>query len=279
MKLGFNEATSMGCSDLYTDLKLCEEYGYDYIEIRLDKLREYLQTHSVDELVTFFKNSHLKPYVFNALEGINFRTEEEWETLMTGLDLFCEVGKRTGCNKVVIVPTADVGNKTVTEIREDSLEAIRRIDQRAKANGWPMEQALEFVGYPNLCINTFNQAYEIVEKSDVENVGIVLDCFHFHAMGSRLEDLQKLDVNKLISVHVDDSEELPFGAARDENRLWPGEGCVDLNGIFRILKEKGYDSVASVELFRPEYYEMTAEENIRVAKETTVKALEPFWKL
>jgi len=277
MKLGFNEATSMGCSDLYTDLKLCEEYGYDCIEIRLDKLREYLQTHTVEELRAFFEVSHLKPYAFNALEGINFRTEEEWERLMSGLDLFCEVGKKIGCNKVVVVPTPDVGNKTVAQIREDSLEALRRIDSRAKENGWPVEQALEFVGYPNLCINTFRQAYEIVELSDVEHVGIVLDCFHFHAMGSRLEDLQKLDVRKLITVHVDDSEDLPVGAARDEHRLWPGEGSVDLDGIFSILKQKGYDGIASVELFRPEYYALTPEENIRTAKEKTVTSLQPYW--
>lgn len=279
MKLCFNEATSMGCSDLYTDLQVCEENGYDLIEIRLDKLREYLQRHTVEELKTFFNTSHLKPYAFNALEGINFRTSEEWETLMGGLDLFCRVGREIGCNKVVIVPTPDVGNKTVTQIREDSLEAIRRIDQRARDNGWPMDLALEFVGYPNLCINTFNQAYEIVELAAMENVGIVLDCFHFHAMGSRVEDLQKLDVSKLFILHIDDSEELPAGAARDENRLWPGEGAVDLAGIFGTLKAKGYGSMASVELFRPEYYLMTPRENIRTAKEKSLVALAPYWEV
>ena len=277
MKLGFNEATSMGCSDLQTDLLLCEKNGYDFIEIRLDKLREYLQTHTIEDLCAFFEKSHLKPCAFNALEGINFRTPEEWETLMTGLDLFCQVGKRVGCNRVIVVPTADVGGKTVSQIREDSLEALRRIDARARVNGWPVVQALEFVGYPNLCINTFAQAYEIVELSDVEGVSIVLDCFHFHAMGSRLADLEKLDPAKLAIVHVDDSEDLPVGAARDEQRLWPGEGAVDLNGIFGILKEKGYDGIASVELFRPEYYALAPEENIRIAKEKMVAALKPHW--
>ena len=31
MKLGFNEATSMGCSDLQTDLLLCEKNGYEIV--------------------------------------------------------------------------------------------------------------------------------------------------------------------------------------------------------------------------------------------------------
>jgi 2-keto-myo-inositol isomerase len=44
MKLCFNEATTIGNSTLEQDLILCERLGYDLIEIRLDKLREYLQT-------------------------------------------------------------------------------------------------------------------------------------------------------------------------------------------------------------------------------------------
>lgn len=277
MKLCFNEATSMGCSNLETDLIECERSGYDFIEIRLDKLREYLETHTAEDLKEFFETHHLKPFAFNSLEGINFRSDEEWEDLMSGLDLFCEIGKMINCHKTVVVPTPDAGHRTVDEIREDSIRAIREIDARARRNGCPMDLALEFVGYPNLCINTFRQAYDIVKGADMENVGIVIDCFHFYAMGSRVEDLDELDIAKLFILHVDDSEDLPFGALRDEQRLWPGEGVVDLDGIFSVLKKKGFGSVATVELFRPEYYLLSPADNIRIAKEKTIKAMSPYW--
>ena len=279
MKLCFNEATTIGNSTLERDLELCEKEGYYFIEIRLDKLREYLKTHSIGDLKEFFAKSHMKPFSFNALEWINFRSPEDWETLMTGLDLFCEAGKEIDCDRVVIVPTPDVGNKTIGEIKASSLEAIKAIDARARQNGWPVRLCFEFVGYPNLCVNTFGQAYDIVEAADMENVGIVLDCFHFHAMGSRFEDLERAAAKNIFILHIDDSEDLPPGAARDENRLWPGEGAVDLPRIFGILKNKGYDDVASVELFRPEYYEMTAEETIRIAKEKSLKVLIPYWNI
>ena len=279
MKLCFNEATTIGNSNLATDLVLCEKHGYDLIEIRLDKLREYLETHSIEDLKAFFENNHLKPFAFNALEWICFRTPEEWETLMEGLDLFCKVGKEIGCNQVVIVPTPDVGNKTIAEIKASSIEAIKAIDARANKNGWPMKLAFEFVGYPNLCVNTFGQAYDIVEAVNMDNVGIVLDCFHFHAMGSRFEDLSRVTREKLFILHIDDSEDLPVGAARDEHRLWPGEGAVDLPRIFSMIKEKGYAEMASVELFRPEYYDMPAEDTIRIAKEKSESVLSPYWTL
>lgn len=279
MKLCFNEATSMGCSNLEQDLKYCEACGYDLIEIRLDKLKEYLQTHSISDLKAFFASSHLKPFAFNALEGIHFRDAAGWSALMEGLDLFCAVGKEIGCNLVVIVPTPDVGNKTIAQIKEASLQAIRAIDERAQKNGWPMRLALEFVGYPNLCINTFGQAYDIVEAAGMHNVGIVLDCFHFHAMGSRFEDIERAKLEKIFILHIDDSEDLPVGAARDEHRLWPGDGAIDLNRIFSILKSKGYEAMASVELFRPDYYKLRAQDNIRIAKEKSIAALSPFWRV
>jgi len=279
MKLCLNQATTLGNSTLEKDLELCEKHGYDLIEIRLDKLREYLETKSIGDLADFFKKSRLKPFAFNALEWINFRSPEDWETLMRGLDLFCEVGKEILCDTVVVVPTPDVGNKTISEIKASSVETIKAIDARAKKNDWPMKLAFEFVGYPNLCVNTFGQAYDIVESVNMDNVGIVLDCFHFHAMGSRFKDLEKAALEKLFILHIDDSEDLPVGAARDEHRLWPGDGAVKLDRIFKILKDKGYKKMASVELFRPEYYELSAEDTIRIAKEKSIGVLSKFWEV
>ena len=50
MYTSYNEACGKDCSDLFTDLTLCEKAGFDYIEIRLDMLRKYLETGTLDEL-------------------------------------------------------------------------------------------------------------------------------------------------------------------------------------------------------------------------------------
>lgn len=80
LKLGYNEATCKENSNVETDLLLCEKYGYDYIELRLDMLKDYLKTHTVDNLKAFFAKSHLKPFAFNSIENINFCTPEEWKS-------------------------------------------------------------------------------------------------------------------------------------------------------------------------------------------------------
>jgi 2-keto-myo-inositol isomerase len=277
MKLCFNEATTMKNSTLERDLELCEKYGYDLIEIRLDKLREYLETHTVENLISFFNNKSLKPFAFNALEFITFRDEAGYNEIKENLTFLCEIGEKINCKKIVVVPTFDVGNYTRSEIRRESILRLNELADIAESYG--VKLAYEFVGYPNCSVNTFGQTYDIVSSVNRDNVGIVLDCFHFHAMGSRIEDLEKADADKIFIFHIDDSEDLPIGALRDDKRLWPGEGSIDLNLILGTLKDIGYSDMVSVELFRPEYWAWDAEDTVRVGKEKTIEVVNRFFEI
>ena len=274
MKVCFNQATTMKNSTLALDLEFCEKCGYDYIEIRLDKLRDYLKDHTVAELAAFFHSAHLKPYSFNALEFINFRDEAGCDEIKEGLRFCCETGAAIGCHKTVVVPSFDIGPYSKPQIKEETVRALHELADIAALYG--MKLAFEFVGYPNCSVNTLEQAYDIVAAADRDNVGIVLDCFHFHAMNSRWEALEAIDPAKLFIFHLDDAEDLPVGVLRDDKRLWPGEGAVDLARIFGILKSKGYHEMVSIELFRPEYWEMDIGECVKTAYEKTKAAIEQY---
>lgn len=277
MKICFNQATTMKHSTLESDLALCEAAGYDLIEIRLDKLSDYLTRHTLADLAAFFQRSRIKPYAFNALEFISFRDAAGFQSIMEGLAFCCDAGDAIDCHRVVVVPTFDVGNKTLGEIFDETVRVLSLMADYAAPRG--MLLAFEFVGYPNCSVNTFGQAYDIVQAVDRDNVGVVLDCFHFHAMGSRIEDLRRADGKKVFILHLDDSEDLPVGAARDEHRLMPGEGGVDLPAIFEALKGIGYDSMVSIELFRPAYWDWPDEQNIRVCYEKTCAAIRPYFPI
>jgi len=258
-------------STLAQDLILAEKYGYDYIEIRLDKLKEYLTSHSVEDLVTFFATSRIKPYSFNALEFITFRDKAGYAEIIENLDFLCRVGERINCREIIVVPTFDIPDKTVKEISSESHRVLNDLGDRASKFG--IQLAYEFVGYPNCSVNTFGQCYDIVSSLNRPDVGMVLDCFHFYAMNSFLEDLRQADVNKISILHMDDSEDLLPGVLRDHHRVWPGDGIIPLDQILAILYNKGFAGMASVELFRPEYWEWDAETTIRVGKEKTEAVL------
>jgi 2-keto-myo-inositol isomerase len=272
MKLCFNQATTLNNSNLVKDLEYCEKYGYDYIEIRtMDKLPEYLKDHSIDDLVQYFQSNHIKPLAFNALVFFNNRDEAEYQALLDEYRQMLDTGSRLGVEYIVAVPLVTEKKITHADIKASSVKVLRELSDLAKPYG--IKIAVEFVGHPQCTVNTFGQAYDIVEEVARDNVGLVLDCFHFHAMGSKREDLLRSDVSKIFIVHIDDTEDFPIGFLTDEDRVWPGLGAIDLDFIFATLKEKGYDHVVSVELFRPEYYELDAEEAIRTAKETTLQVV------
>jgi 2-keto-myo-inositol isomerase len=277
MKIAFNEATTLRNSTLKVDLELCEKYGYDLIEIRLDKLREFLVDHTVEDLKMFFEQHRIKPYAFNALEFITFRDQEGYEQIRNDLQFLCEVGEVINCKTVITVPTFDIGDYTKSEIKAETVRVLHELAQFAEPYG--VRIALEFCGYPNCSVNTLAQAYDIVQEVNRNNVGIVLDCFHFHAMNSHIEDLQAVDPKKIFVFHIDDCEDLPVGALRDHHRVWPGDGAIHLDQILRTLKDISYDEMVSIELFRPEYWEWDAEKTIQVAKEKTEKLVSNYFEI
>ena len=278
MKLCFNQATTMKHSTLETDLELCEKHGYHLIEIRLDKLQDYLTRHKLEDLKAFFSQNRIKPFAFNALEYISFRDEAGYQDIWDKLIFLCECSLVIDCKKIVVVPTFDIGDdKTVPVIETQTVAQLRKLADKAKE--YDVQLALEFVGYPNCSVNTFNQAYDIIEATNRDNVGIVLDCFHFYSMGSRVEDIKRASKEKVFIFHIDDSEDLPTGAARDHKRLWPGDGVVPLGNILTALREIGYQEMVSVELFRPEYYELPIDDCIRIAKEKTIAVVSPYFTI
>jgi len=271
MKIGFNEATTMKYSTLEKDLMYAEKYGYDYIEIRYDKLNEYLKTNTLEDLVNYFKKSNIKPFALNALEFINFRTPEDYAQIKKNCEWLCRVGEKLDCRKLVVVPTFDVPNVTREEVKKETVKVLHELADIA--DQYDMNLAFEFVGYPNCSVNTFSDTYEIIKEVNRKNVGCVVDCFHFYAMGSKLEDLSKADGKKIFIFHIDDAEDLPVGTMDDSKRLWPGEGVIPLVKIIKTLKAIGYEEMASVELFRPEYWEWDIEKTIAYGKETTEKVV------
>ncbi|GGO03232.1 2-keto-myo-inositol isomerase [Saccharibacillus kuerlensis] len=272
MKLCFNQATTLNNSNLVKDLELCEKHGYDYIEIRtMDKLPEYLENHSIEDLASYFESHHIKPLAFNALVFFNNRSEEEYTKIIEEFKQMMEWGSKLGVRYVVAVPLVTEEKITRSEIRSSSVRVLRELSDIAKPYGIGI--AVEFVGHPQCTINTFGEAYDIVEEVNRDNVGLVLDCFHFHAMGSKREDLERADGSKIFILHIDDTEDFQIGLLTDEDRVWPGQGAIDLDYLLSTLHGKGYDDAVSVELFRPEYYELEAEEVIRKSKETTLEVV------
>ena len=271
MKLCINEATCMKNSSLELDLQLCEKYHYDNIEIRLDMLQDYLKTHTVKDLQKFFKTSHVKPYAFNSIEDINFCTPEQEQKVLDLFTFACEIGQKINCPYIIVVPTVsdEMLTKTEAEIFADSVTMLNLLSDIAMQYG--MKIAFEPIGNPRWCVRELKQCLKIVHAVNRENVGIALDAFNLF-LYNKLENIDTINLvpsEKIFVYHINDSEDLPLSVLDHCHRLLPGDGVIPLKEISARLKAKGYDSVASIETFRPQYWEMNPDDVFRMGAEKT----------
>jgi 2-keto-myo-inositol isomerase len=102
---------------------------------------------------------------------------------------------------------------------------------------------------------------------------MVVDTFHFYTGQSSLKDLREIDKNNLYIFHINDAENIPKHQLTDADRLYPGLGVIPLNDILEKLFLTGYEKMISIELFRPEYWDMEPKQVTKEAKQRTENVL------
>ena len=101
------------------------------------------------------------------------------------------------------------------------------------------------------------------------NVGLLLDVWHWYHAGATTADIVKAGKDGIVHVHFSDAPKLPPDQIRDNERLMPGEGVIDLNSFLMALHEIGYQDALSVEVFGRHLKDMTPEEGARLGLETS----------
>ncbi|MCS6874516.1 MAG: sugar phosphate isomerase/epimerase [Acidobacteriota bacterium] len=271
MKLAMNGATTMK-ADLKTDIEAISKAGFDYIEIWASKLRDFLKENSIEQLSQLLEENSLKPYSINSIEHITFRTKEEYEKIKSETKELSEIASKINCPYVVVVPGKKSSQISKDEIIDESVRVLNELADIAEA--YNVSLAFEFLGQTDCSVQTLGLCNEIIEKVDRESVGIVIDTFHFYAGDSSFDEIERVNPEKIFIFHINDAENIPKSQLTDAHRLYPGEGILPIKQIKDRLIRIGYDRVASVEIFRPEYWEQNPFEVARKAKESAEKALE-----
>ena len=106
------------------------------------------------------------------------------------------------------------------------------------------------------------------------NVGVTLDAWHWHHSGGTAADIHSADASRIVHVHVSDARAMPAEQVRDDMRLLPGEGVIDLAGFFGALKAIGYRGGVAPETIGPRIPDtMPPEESARIALEATMSVM------
>lgn len=271
MKLALNGATTMK-ADLATDIRVAHTAGFDFVEIWAAKLRKFLRTKSAADLRKLFDENALEPLSINSIEHVTFRPPAEFEAIKAECEELSALAAELRCPYIVVVPgRLPEQAPSLEEIIDESVRVLTELSDIAGRHGIGL--GFEFLGQTDCSVQTLDLADEIVRRVDRPNVGLVIDSFHFYAGGSTFDMIDGIAPESLFIFHINDAENLPREQLRDSHRLLPGLGILPLAEMSQAFKRIGYDRVASVELFRPEYWESDPLKLALEAKAATERVL------
>ncbi|HNS52960.1 MAG TPA: sugar phosphate isomerase/epimerase family protein [Anaerolineae bacterium] len=270
MLIGWNGET-MPALALGDELAVVGSAGYTGLELFIPKLTPFLEVHPAAELARRLEETKLEAIAFNGIENFSFRSPGEFALVEEECRRLARLGQEIRCPTIVVVPSPKPADMGWAAVREASVEALCKLAEVASPYG--VRLALEFLAPAGCSVRTLAQGSEIVEATGRDDVGLVLDTYHFFVGGSSEQSLDSVDMRRLFLVHINDVEGKPLSELTDGDRLLPGEGVVPLDPIVQSLRRRGYDGAYSLEVMRPAYRLRDPLEYARAGREAIERVL------
>ncbi len=219
--------------------------------------------------------NHLKPAAVDL--PVDFRKDDD--TFRQGLAKLGDAASfaaAIGCPRMVtyILSSSTLPKVEQRKILLDRFRAVAEVLARSH-----VRLGLEFLG--PLHIRKANP-YEFIWRMDEmlefakecgSNCGLLLDVWHWHHAGATVDDVLNAGKDRIVHVHFNDAAQLPPEEVRDNQRLLPGEGVINLRGFLRALKRIGYEDALSVEVFGRGLKEMDPAEAAKLGYQAATRVM------
>ncbi|WP_054956026.1 sugar phosphate isomerase/epimerase family protein [Paenibacillus dakarensis] len=181
--------------------------------------------------------------------------EEEFLKGITKLPAAAEAAAALGCTRccTYILPSTDLPAAHFMAIATKRLRICADI-----LGAYGIRLGLEFVGphhlrtrWNNPFIWTLRETLDWIDAIHEPNVGLLLDSYHWYTNELQVCDIMQLRPEQIVHVHINDAKDLPVEEVLDNDRLFPGEGVIDLAGFLKGLHDIGYQGPVSQEILTP----------------------------
>ena len=243
-----------------------------------------MKTAGVEATKALFAELKIKPAIANLpmARPLPFSGElPAFQQALTQLADDAAFSSAIGCQKMMVVLPASspLPKDEQRKVARDRLAAISEVLQKAN-----VRLGIEFLGVQQFrtqrpdgppthpFIWNLPEAASLAKDSGA-NIGVILDVWHWHHSGSTIEDILAAGKERIVHVHVSDAKAQPPEEVRDNQRVMPGEGVINLVGFFQALKKIGYDGGVSPEPLGRVPQEMSPEEGAKLALDTTMAVM------
>jgi len=161
------------------------------------------------------------------------------------LEWTIEAGQALGARHANVVIAGDAGYD-----RRRAIDRFGRAAEGLLAAG--LVPTLEFVPQPISPVDDLLKAWDIIDAVGLEEVGLMLDTWHFMRGPSTFAMLDVVPIDRIGGVQISDA---PLAATPDllhetmHERLLPGEGAVPLADLLRRLEEGASPAPYTLEIF------------------------------
>ena len=127
--------------------------------------------------------------------------------------------------------------------------------------------------YPFSC--RLEMLLELINSVESDNIGIILDAFHFYCAGHSVEDYALISDVQVVMAHISDAvKERSVNEQLDLDRRMPGEtDTIDLSPFFQTLSRIGFEGAVIPEPLCPKFDDMEFTEALSL----TADALNRIW--
>lgn len=204
------------------------------------------------------------------------RDEEAFQAGIKKLDEAAAFSAAIACPTMlgILPPASQTPKAELHKILKDRLAAIAEILRRSK-----IRLALEFLGplhfrtaQPHEFIWRMDEALEFAKECG-PNVGLLLDVWHWYHAGATVSDIAAAGRARIFHVHLSDCVKQPPEQVRDNQRVLPGEGVINLTGFLQALQKIGYQDGISPEPIGRMPKDMAPEEGARLGLETALAVM------
>lgn len=236
------------------------------------------RTAGIDATRALFAELQLRPTIVNLPMTQPFGGDTAaFAAKLADLDDAAKFTAAIGCRHMMTVlsPASALPRAEQRALVRERLAAIGDVLGRSN-----IRLGLEFLGVESFrtrpgttpFIWTLPDTIELAADSG-PNIGAVLDAWHWHHSGGTTADIVAAGASRIVHVHVSDAARQPPADVRDNQRLMPGEGAIDLMGFFQALKTIGYTDGVSPEPLGRVPADMSAEDGARLGLETTMAVM------
>ncbi len=273
MYVSLNSALTVGGKLTWPEFaRLAAKTGYGGVDLNLAAaFKEGLASTKA-----LFAELKIKPAVCGLPVSPARGDEAAFQEAMKGLDEQVQFAAAVGCPRMttVISPGSQVPKEEQRKILGGRLKQVSEVLRKHK-----VRLGMEFLGPMMLRAKAkYVFIYRMDEMLDFAkecgpNIGLLLDCWHWHHAGGTVADILAAGKSRVVTVHVSDAAKLPPEEVRDNARLLPGEGVIDFMGFFHALQKIGYEDGVSPEVLGRISKETSPEEGARMGLAATLAVM------